>query len=197
MKYSGLLLASVLPFAMAYEYRVGVGKDETTGRKGMGFDPSVIHPSAGDTIAFEFRSGVHSAVQSSFDNPCVGNGGFNSGVHTVSDDLAVDAPGLPIVRVTVNDTEPLWFFDEAGGLCHQGAVLAVNPTAAQTATIFKENAALPPKPASSSSSPPSTTSTSTSTANDSATRPDSSASGLAVSGWLATAAGVVLGGLFM
>jgi plastocyanin len=29
----------------------------------MGFDPSVIHPQAGDSIVFEFRSGVHSAVR--------------------------------------------------------------------------------------------------------------------------------------
>lgn len=133
---------------MAYEYRVGVGKDETTGRKGKGFDPSVIHPLVGDVIAFEFRSGDHSAVQSDFNNPCVWNGRFNSGVFEVSDDLDVDAPGLPVVRLVVNSTDPLWFFDEAGGLCHQGAVLSVNPTSSQTDVMFKENAAQPPKPAS-------------------------------------------------
>lgn len=32
-------------------------------RKGKGFDPSVIHPVVGDVIAFEFRSGAHSAVR--------------------------------------------------------------------------------------------------------------------------------------
>ncbi|KAJ3523956.1 hypothetical protein NMY22_g11209 [Coprinellus aureogranulatus] len=159
MKYCALILAGILPMAFSYEYRVGVGKDETTGRKGIGFDPSVIHPQAGDHIVFEFRSGVHSAVQSSFDNPCVGNGGFNSGVFTVSDDLAVDAPGLPTAQILINGTEPLWFFDEAGGLCHQGAVLAVNPTSEQTEVVFKENAAQPPKPASSTSSSSSPTAT--------------------------------------
>ncbi|TFK29079.1 hypothetical protein FA15DRAFT_691307 [Coprinopsis marcescibilis] len=140
--FSAVLLSTP---AFAAEYRVGVGKDETTGRKGKGFDPSVIHPIAGDVIAFEFRSGVHSAVQSSFDNPCVSNGGFNSGVFTVSDDLDVDAPGLPIVYLTVNSSDSLWFFDEAGGLCHQEAVLAVNPTATQTEVVFKANSHLPPK----------------------------------------------------
>ncbi|EAU87522.1 hypothetical protein CC1G_11194 [Coprinopsis cinerea okayama7 len=148
-----LLGLSTSTAVLGAEYRVGVGKDETTGRKGKGFDPSVIHPIAGDVIAFEFRSGAHSAVQSEFDNPCVYNGGFNSGVFTVADDLHVDAPGLPIVRVTVNSTEPLWFFDEAGGLCHQGAVLAVNPTSQQTDVQFKLNAAQPPKPASYTNSP--------------------------------------------
>ncbi|KAH6911966.1 hypothetical protein BKA70DRAFT_1398031 [Coprinopsis sp. MPI-PUGE-AT-0042] len=151
MKLSIVLVGSALlaaRSAVAYEYRVGVGKDETNGRKGKGFDPSVIHPVVGDVIAFEFRSGDHSAVQSDFDNPCVWNGGFNSGVFEVSDDFDVDAPGLPIVRVVVNNTDPLWFFDEAGGLCHQGAVLSVNPTSAQTDVAFKANAAQPPKPAS-------------------------------------------------
>ncbi|KAF8167693.1 hypothetical protein B0H34DRAFT_682711 [Crassisporium funariophilum] len=137
-------LVLALPVAFGAEYLVGVGKDETTGKKGLGFDPSAIHPAVGDVIAFEFRSGSHSAVQSTFDNPCVGNGGFNSGVQTVADSLPVDAPGLPTIRVTVNSTDPLWFFDEAGGLCYQGAVLAVNPSAAQTGAAFKANAAKPP-----------------------------------------------------
>lgn len=32
-------------------------------KKGIGFDPSVIHPVAGDIVTFEFRSGAHSAVR--------------------------------------------------------------------------------------------------------------------------------------
>ena len=127
--------------AFAFDFVVGVGKDERTGRKGMGFDPSSINPGAGDTIVFEFRSGDHSAIQSSFANPCAGiDGGFDSGVQTVGDDVEVDAPGLPQIRLTVNDTQPLWFFDEAGGLCRDGAVLSVNPTQEQSAGAFVENA---------------------------------------------------------
>ncbi|RDB19691.1 hypothetical protein Hypma_013350 [Hypsizygus marmoreus] len=147
-----LVSLTLLPLVFGAEYLVGVGKDETTGKKGLGFDPSVIHPQAGDTIAWEFRSGQHSVVQSTFENPCTGNGGINTGVQTVSDSLSVDAPGLPIIRVTVNNTDPLWFFDEAGGLCSKGAVLAVNPSSTQTAAAFKENAAKAP-----ATSPPSTT----------------------------------------
>lgn len=78
------LVALLLSSAFAAEYLVGVGKDETTGcvqslspfervvdveagyrKKGIGFDPSVIHPVAGDVVAFEFRSGAHSAVRMS------------------------------------------------------------------------------------------------------------------------------------
>ncbi|KAJ7079772.1 hypothetical protein B0H15DRAFT_857995 [Mycena belliarum] len=130
-----------LPFVLAADFTVGVGKDETTGKKGLGFDPSSINPAVGDFIVFEFRSGSHSAVQSTFDNPCTGNGGYNSGVQTVDDSLSVDAPNLPSVRLQVNDTNPLWFFDEAGGLCTKGAVLSVNPSTTQTAAAFKANAA--------------------------------------------------------
>ncbi|KAJ7223106.1 hypothetical protein GGX14DRAFT_320670, partial [Mycena pura] len=110
-------------------------------KKGMGFDPSSIHPATGDTIVFEFRSGSHSVVQSTFGSPCAGpsDGGFDSGVRTVDDSLAVDAPGLPTVSLLVNDTQSLWFFDQAGGLCAKGAVLSVNPTASQSDAAFKAN----------------------------------------------------------
>jgi plastocyanin len=73
--------------------------------KGVGFDPSVIHPLAGDVVTFEFRSGDHSVVrecqvyfvfllvifaenslclETTFETPCVPlDGGFNSGIFTV------------------------------------------------------------------------------------------------------------------
>ncbi|KAJ6526610.1 hypothetical protein DFH09DRAFT_1187579 [Mycena vulgaris] len=131
-----------LPLVLAGEVLVGVGKDETTGKKGLGFDPSSVNPRAGDTIVFEFRSGSHSVVQSSFTNPCAGIGsGFNSGVQTVNDSFGVDDPGLPTVSLVVNDTQPLWFFDQAGGLCTKGAVLSVNPSTTQSDAAFKANAA--------------------------------------------------------
>ncbi|KAJ6614670.1 hypothetical protein B0H10DRAFT_1731553, partial [Mycena sp. CBHHK59/15] len=131
-----------LSFVSASDFTVGVGKDETTGKKGLGFDPSSINPIAGDTIVFEFRSGsTASFVQSTFANPCTPNGGFNSGVQVVDDSLSVDASGLPTVSLLVNDTQPLWFFDQAGGLCNKGAVLSVNPTSTQTDAAFKANAA--------------------------------------------------------
>ncbi|KAG5634087.1 hypothetical protein H0H81_003463 [Sphagnurus paluster] len=154
-----LLPISLLPgLAFGAEYLVGVGKYERTGKKGLGFDPSVIFPQPGDTIVWEFRSGQHSVVESSFAQPCVGSGGIDTGVFTVSDALDVDAPGLPRYTVTVNNTDPRWFFDQAGGLCNQGAVLAVNPSAQQTAAQFVENSGAS-EPAASSPSTPTTPST--------------------------------------
>lgn len=90
---------------------------------------------------FEFRAGSHSAVgmcicysdssqftkrlsESTFQDPCIPKpGGFNSGVITVADGTPVDASGLPTSVFVVPDTNPVWFFDQAGGLCTKGAVL--------------------------------------------------------------------------
>ncbi|KAL0577606.1 hypothetical protein V5O48_004367 [Marasmius crinis-equi] len=140
MKFA-LLLVYYASFVSATVFTVGVGKDETTGKKGVGFDPSVINPVNGDEIIFEFRSGTHSVVQSTFDQPCTPKpGGFNSGAKTVADNLDVDAPGLPTATFAVKDGQPLWFYDRAGGTCNQGGILAVNPSGSQTAASFKENA---------------------------------------------------------
>ncbi|KAG6890220.1 hypothetical protein C0995_010232 [Termitomyces sp. Mi166 len=194
-----IVALSSFPLVFGAEYLVGVGKDETTGKKGLGFDPSVIHPAVGDTIVWEFRSGQHSVVESTFDNPCVGKtNGINTGVQTVSDSLSVDAPGLPRYTVTVNSTDPQWFFDEAGGLCNQGAVLAVNPpTTGQTAAAFVENAkkSLASTPTSSSSSSPGNQNA-TDTVSSSATETASAAaSATNAAGHLGQTGGLLLGAL--
>ncbi|KAJ8075042.1 hypothetical protein PM082_019369 [Marasmius tenuissimus] len=140
MKLVVLLLLSA-SFVSATVFTVGVGKDETTGRKGVGFDPSVIIPVKDDQIVFEFRSGSHSVVESTFGRPCTPEpGGFDSGMKTVPDNFDVDAPGLPTVTLVVKDSQPIWLFDQAGGTCNQGGVFAVNPTGSQTPGAFKDNA---------------------------------------------------------
>ncbi|KAB5594113.1 hypothetical protein CTheo_2450 [Ceratobasidium theobromae] len=140
-RFAALLLLA--PAVLAFDYTVGVGKDETTGQLGMGFDPSSVRPQAGDRIVFEFRAGSHSAVESTFTDPCTPKpGGFDSGVVTVADGTPVDASGLPTKEYIVKDTNPVWFFDQAGGLCSKGAVFSINPelTGDQTAGQFRANA---------------------------------------------------------
>ncbi|KAF8919414.1 hypothetical protein CPB85DRAFT_1248806 [Mucidula mucida] len=88
-------LASIKKESLAATYTVGVGKDEVTGHKGEGFDPSAIFPLAGNTIVFEFRSGSHSVIVTSFDKPCTPSNGFNSGVVTI---VNVDASGLLTIQ---------------------------------------------------------------------------------------------------
>ncbi|CAE6455084.1 unnamed protein product [Rhizoctonia solani] len=142
MHVAALLLAA--PCVLAFDYTIGVGKDETTGQLGMGFDPSSVRPQPGDKIVFEFRAGSHSAVESTFAAPCVPkDGGYNSQVITVPDGTLVDAKGLPTTEYIVKDLNPVWFFDQAGGLCSKGAVFSINPEltlGGQTAGQFRANA---------------------------------------------------------
>ncbi|KAG6837749.1 hypothetical protein H0H93_001676 [Arthromyces matolae] len=130
MKHSSLIVSLVLsfvPLALGTQYLVEVGKDETTG---------------------------HYYAESSFDNPCVSSGGVGSGAKTVPNTTRLDAPGLPTYTYTVTSNTSMWFFDDAGGLCHKGAIFAVNPTSSQTAPAFVENAKQPSRPASSTTSVP-------------------------------------------
>jgi plastocyanin len=172
------LLLPLVSSVYAATFTVGVGKDETTGKTGLGFDPSAIYPVAGDEIVFVFQAGTHSVIQTSFDNPCTPlAGGFNSGPQTVPDGTAVDAPNLPTKSFKVTDTQPIWFYDGGDGLCKKGAVFSANapPTGSQTMAKFIENAKnsnpAPAPPTSSgsgssspsgstSNAPPATTSTS-------------------------------------
>jgi hypothetical protein len=147
-----LLGVCLVPFVSAFTYSVTVGIDEDTGQKGIGFDPIEVNPVVGDIVNFQFQSGNHSVVQSTFDHPCTPNGGFNSGPYSVSASTALNATGLPLVEMYINDTIPQFFFDQASGQCQQGAVFAVNPTQDRNVTALKANAANDTPPPTSSAS---------------------------------------------
>ncbi|QRV86024.1 SH3 domain-containing protein [Ceratobasidium sp. AG-Ba] len=177
-RLAALLL--LIPAALAFDYTIGVGKDETTGKVGMGFDPSSVRPQPGDRIVFEYRAGSHSAVQSTFKDPCIPMaGGYNSGVQTVADGTPVDASGLPTTVYIVQDTNPVWFFDQAGGLCTKGAVFSINPelTGTQTAGQFRANAeASDPSTASVAPTSASSSGTATEAASTTGAAPSTSSS---------------------
>ncbi|GJE94574.1 cupredoxin domain-containing protein [Phanerochaete sordida] len=160
-------LFALCGLAQAFTYTVTIGIDETNGQQGIGFDPSAIRPSPGDTITFTYALPEylknpppvqHSATQSTFDNPCTAmSGGFDTGVHETG---WVSSSTGDSFNLVVNDTQPLWFFSSVGDDCKQGMVLAVNPPLSgdQTADAFKQKAMLststPSATAPSSSSSP-------------------------------------------
>ncbi|KAK0443887.1 uncharacterized protein EV420DRAFT_1277632 [Desarmillaria tabescens] len=145
MKTSSILsLFVTVPLVSAVNITVSVGKDDSTGQKGLGFNPPYIYPNIGDLIVFVFQSGTHSVVESNFTKPCVPNGRFDTGVQTVPDSAAVDSPDLPRFEYYINSTDSLWFSDQAGNNCNQGAIFCINPTAAQTADQFQSNAMAAP-----------------------------------------------------
>lgn len=56
---------------------------------------------------FHSRQKNHTVTQSTFDAPCLAKaGGLDSGFQAV----AADATDFPVWNVTVNDTNPLWFY---------------------------------------------------------------------------------------
>jgi len=167
-----------------------VGIDETNGQQGLGFDPSIILPQAGDTIQFTFqlpnyiKNGTdvqHTATQSTFHAPCTPmEGGFDTGLQTTT------MTSGKSFSLLVNDTSPLWFYSYVGNDCNAPMVLVVNPIAtSQSAALFKESAKTatinrPTSPSSSSSSEPSKTGTGV----------DSGATGASASGGGAMANGI-------
>jgi len=177
--------AILVGLCSAFTFTVTVGIDETNGQPGLGFDPSVITPAAGDTIAFTFQlpsyiknptPTEHSATQSLFDNPCSPiPGGFDTGIQSTGSENTQTGSTFNLV---VNDTQPLWFFSSANSDCKSGMVLAVNPPTSgdQTAAAFKQKAMSSrgtPSPTTAASSSPTTASGSSSPSPSSSTSPPS------------------------
>ncbi|KAI0342663.1 hypothetical protein BDW22DRAFT_1357115 [Trametopsis cervina] len=197
----------------AFTFTVTVGIDETNGKQGIGFDPSTIVPAAGDTITFTFAlpsyiknptSAQHSATQSTFESPCTPkDGGFDTGAQNTGSEN--DNTGSSF-SLTVNDTQPLWFFSSVGADCRSGMVLSVNPPTSgdMTAAAFKQKAlsssgttppASSPGVTSSSSGEPSPSeSSSGSTPSNTAAAQPTSNSASSVSAWNAIVAGAAMVG---
>ncbi|KIP10513.1 hypothetical protein PHLGIDRAFT_33880 [Phlebiopsis gigantea 11061_1 CR5-6] len=147
--FLSLVLVSLCCLVNAFTYTVTVGIDETSGHQGIGFDPSSIRPSAGDTITFTFAlpeylkdppAVQHSATQSTFDAPCTSKaGGFDTGVQSTG---SVNSGTGASFNLLVNDTNPIWFFSSVGTDCKSGMVLSINPPLSgdQTADAFLKSA---------------------------------------------------------
>ncbi|TCD67029.1 hypothetical protein EIP91_000649 [Steccherinum ochraceum] len=93
------------------------------------YTPPYLNAAKGDNVIFQFEQKNHSAVQSTFDNPCTSNGGFNSGFHPVGANVTSN---FPTFTIPVHDTKPIWVYcAQNAGLptshCGMGMVFAVNP----------------------------------------------------------------------
>jgi len=113
----------------------------TVGANGLlAFSPDNITASVGDVITFSFSPKNHSVTQSSFADPCtkLNATALDSGFMAVTSGV-----GATTFSVTVNDTNPLWFYcaqTSPVSHCHSGMVFAVNPTASKNFTTFQNNA---------------------------------------------------------
>jgi len=135
------LLATAVPAALAAVHDIQVG-----GPGGLVFDPPAIGAQPGDQVVFHFHPKAHSVTQSSFANPCgPKEGGLDSQLIPVPEN---QTDHFPTWTVTVNNTDPTWFYCKAAAgtansHCGKGMVFAINcgPDGAPNSfTSFRESA---------------------------------------------------------
>ncbi|KAJ5910773.1 uncharacterized protein N7473_000076 [Penicillium subrubescens] len=106
------------------------------GESGFTFNPDTIHVPAGGVVEFHFYPGDHSVAQAAFNNPChpMSDTSFFSGF------MASARDGKPVWSLTVNDTNPIWFYCGQVGHCQAGMVGVINPSGSDTLDSFKSAA---------------------------------------------------------
>ncbi|KAL1797348.1 hypothetical protein ACET3X_003954 [Alternaria dauci] len=124
--------------AMTHTVVVGGLKPVATGMAPvLGYNPESIKAAVGDMVVFEFMQKNHTATQSTFAEPCKKmEGGMDSG-------FMPNPEGKPGVtwNMTVETTEPLWFYckQQNGIHCGKGMVFSINAaeTGDKTMADFK------------------------------------------------------------
>ncbi|KAM0425563.1 hypothetical protein ACHAPT_009094 [Fusarium lateritium] len=105
----GLLAAG----ASAETHKVEVGKG------GLKYTPDAIKASKGDIVEFHFDS-MHTVVAGDFNKPCTpaASGGFYSG--------QLPASGNSFFSITINNTDPIFFYCAIEGHCQAGMASVIN-----------------------------------------------------------------------
>lgn len=119
-------LAALVVGASAATHQVEVGKG------GLTYNPDTITADKGDIVEFHFDS-MHSVVAGDFENPCtpVTSGGFYSGVLPMGD--------KSFFSITINDTDPIFFYCAIEGHCQGGMVGVINQ-GSDTLSAYKSGA---------------------------------------------------------
>ncbi|CCM03922.1 uncharacterized protein FIBRA_06073 [Fibroporia radiculosa] len=130
--------------AAGQTYVITVGHN-TTSNASLVFQPQEVHAELGDTVLFNFTDGNHTAIQSTFSEPCIPAhqtnitiNGFDSGFRDAGNGTAITILSVPILAENVNTT--MWFFD--WNTCAEGGVGVINANDSSTETLagFERNA---------------------------------------------------------
>ncbi|KAE9378881.1 Cupredoxin [Stipitochalara longipes BDJ] len=107
------------------------------GNGALAYSPDTITAAVGDTIEFHFYAPLHSVAQSNFSAPCApsANGFFSGDISTSS------GQNVDVFTVTVNDTNPIWFYCVIPTHCQLGMAGVINPPADNSNTLAQYQAA--------------------------------------------------------
>ncbi|KAF8489785.1 Cupredoxin [Russula emetica] len=126
---ASLVLATLASTVSAANTQVEVGANGT-----FTFNPPSVNASTGDTVTFVFNPKNHTVTQSTFAAPCQP---MSNGVDSDFQPVAANATNVPSFSVTVNNTQPVWFFCKQTGHCEEGMVFAINPTQNKSFDAFQ------------------------------------------------------------
>ncbi|KAF4216352.1 hypothetical protein CNMCM8980_005261 [Aspergillus fumigatiaffinis] len=116
-----ILAISWLPLIYAQS---GAVHTVDVGEHGLTFDPDTLTVSPGSKVEFHFYPSSHSVAQAAFSKPChpLNESSFYSG--TIP---ATDGESSEVFTLTVNDTNPIWYYCGQIGHCQAGMVGVINP----------------------------------------------------------------------
>ena len=134
MRFTSIIAATLTgltTIASAQDQNVHVvSVGSTDEAKALAFSPNSITANQGDMIQFQFRAGNHTVTQSTFDQPCMPINMFtnNTGVYSGFMDVSASAAmgQIPVYTISVQNTNPMWFYCSQGRHCQNGMVMVVN-----------------------------------------------------------------------
>ncbi|THX97855.1 hypothetical protein D6D03_08130 [Aureobasidium pullulans] len=116
---------SLFGIVNAASHSIEVGED------GLVFSPNSTTAAVGDTVTFHFYPRAHGVARSSYSSPCAAmDNGFNSGFVKVA-----SGESNTTFTITVNNTDPIWYYCPQGDHCQAGMVGVINPPSSNDQTI--------------------------------------------------------------
>lgn len=102
-----VVLATLASTVSAANIQVQVGASSA-----LTFTPPSVNASTGDTVTFVFSPKNHTVTQSTFAAPCQP---MSSGADSGYQPVTANATNVPSFSITVNNTQPAWFFCKQTG----------------------------------------------------------------------------------
>ncbi|TIA28585.1 hypothetical protein D6C78_10677 [Aureobasidium pullulans] len=123
--YTLPIALSLFGIVNAASHSIDVGED------GLVFSPNSTTAAVGDTVTFHFYPRAHGVARSSYSSPCAAmDNGFNSGFVKVA-----SGESNTTFTITVNNTDPIWYYCPQGDHCQAGMVGVINPPSSNDQTI--------------------------------------------------------------